>query len=90
MLERHPDIAVHQQSWGLCPRLAVDQQQESNSRRRTVGSYIMLTRLSPEALKSPESVGDLNKRVEERIKKEGLLRIEWVKSGVIRRENSLF
>ena len=35
-----------------------------------MGSYIMLTRLSPEALKSPESVGDLNKRVEERIKKE--------------------
>jgi uncharacterized protein with GYD domain len=30
----------------------------------------MLTRLSPEALKKPESVGELNKRAEERIKKD--------------------
>ncbi len=35
-----------------------------------MGSYIRLTRLSPETLKSPESVGDLNKKAEERIKKE--------------------
>lgn len=35
-----------------------------------MATYIMLTRLSPEALKKPESVGDLNKQVEERIKKE--------------------
>lgn len=33
-------------------------------------TYIMLTRLSPDALKRPESVGDLNKQAEERIKKE--------------------
>jgi uncharacterized protein with GYD domain len=35
-----------------------------------MGTYIMLTRLSPDALKKPESVGDLNKQAEERIKKE--------------------
>lgn len=35
-----------------------------------MGTYIMLTRLSPDALKRPESVGDLNKKAEERIKKE--------------------
>ena len=35
-----------------------------------MGTYIMLTRLSPDALKKPQSVGELNKRAEERIKKE--------------------
>lgn len=35
-----------------------------------MATYIMLTRLSPEALKKPESVGDLNKQAEERIKEE--------------------
>ena len=35
-----------------------------------MATYIMLTRLSPDALKRPELVGDLNKQVEERIKKE--------------------
>ena len=33
-------------------------------------TYIMLTRLSADALKRPESIGDLNKQAEERIKKE--------------------
>jgi uncharacterized protein with GYD domain len=33
-------------------------------------SYIMQTRLSPEALKRPESVVELNQQVEARIKKE--------------------
>jgi uncharacterized protein with GYD domain len=33
-------------------------------------TYIMLTRLSPEALKRPESVVELNKQVEDRIKRE--------------------
>jgi uncharacterized protein with GYD domain len=32
--------------------------------------YVMLTRLSPEALKRPESVVELNNQVEERIKRE--------------------
>jgi uncharacterized protein with GYD domain len=35
-----------------------------------MGTYVMLTRLSSEALKKPESVTELNKRVEDRIKKE--------------------
>jgi uncharacterized protein with GYD domain len=33
-------------------------------------TYALLTRLSPEALAKPESVVELNKRVEERIKKD--------------------
>lgn len=33
-------------------------------------SYIMQTRLSPEALKRPDSVAELNQQVEARIKKE--------------------
>ncbi len=33
-------------------------------------TYVMLTRLSPEAVKRPESVVELNKQVEERIKRE--------------------
>lgn len=32
--------------------------------------YAMLTRLSPEALKKPQSVTELNKQVEDRIKKD--------------------
>ena len=35
-----------------------------------MGTYVMLTRLAPEALKKPESVTELNRQVEERIKKE--------------------
>ena len=35
-----------------------------------MGTYVMLTRLSSEALKQPQSVTDLNKQVEDRIKKE--------------------
>ena len=35
-----------------------------------MGTYVMLTRLSSEALKQPQSVTELNKRVEDRIKKE--------------------
>ncbi|HEX6175392.1 MAG TPA: GYD domain-containing protein [Candidatus Binatia bacterium] len=35
-----------------------------------MGTYVMLTRLSPEALKNPESVTRLNKQVEDRIKKD--------------------
>jgi len=33
-------------------------------------NYIMLTRLSPEALTRPGAVGNLNKKVEERIRQE--------------------
>jgi uncharacterized protein with GYD domain len=33
-------------------------------------TYVMLTRLSPEALTRPESVVDLNRQVEDRIKRE--------------------
>ena len=33
-------------------------------------TYAMLTRLSPEALARPESVVELNKQVEDRIKRE--------------------
>ena len=35
-----------------------------------MGTYIMLTRLSPEAVAKPQSVTQLNKQVEGRIKKE--------------------
>ena len=42
-----------------------------------MATYIMLTRLSPDALKRPELVGDLNKQVEERIKKE-CPGVKWV------------
>ena len=35
-----------------------------------MGTYVMLTRLSPEALKNPESVTRLNKQVEDRIEKD--------------------
>jgi uncharacterized protein with GYD domain len=33
-------------------------------------TYVMLTRLGPEALKRPESVVELNRQVEERIKRD--------------------
>ena len=39
--------------------------------------YVMQTRLSPEALTGPESVVELNKRVEERIKRE-CPTVKWV------------
>ena len=35
-----------------------------------MANYIMLTRLSPEALTRPGAVGNLNKKVEERIRQE--------------------
>ena len=35
-----------------------------------MATYVMLTRLSPEALARPESVIDLNRQVEDRIKRE--------------------
>jgi len=35
-----------------------------------MATYVMLTRLSPEALARPESVADLNRGVEDRIKQE--------------------
>ena len=35
-----------------------------------MATYVMMTRLSPEALKKPQSVEELNKLVEERVKKE--------------------
>jgi uncharacterized protein with GYD domain len=35
-----------------------------------MATYVMLTRLSPEALKRPESVVELNKQVEDRIRRE--------------------
>jgi uncharacterized protein with GYD domain len=35
-----------------------------------MGTYVMLTRLSPEALKRPESVVELNTQVEDRVKRE--------------------
>ena len=35
-----------------------------------MGTYVMLTKLSPEALTKPDAVTNLNKQVEERIKKE--------------------
>jgi uncharacterized protein with GYD domain len=39
--------------------------------------YVMQTRLSPEALTRPESVGELNTRVEDRIKRESP-QVKWV------------
>lgn len=39
--------------------------------------YVIQTKLSPEALTRPESVVDLNKRVEERIKRE-CPTVKWV------------
>jgi uncharacterized protein with GYD domain len=35
-----------------------------------MGTFVMLTKLSPEALTKPDAVTNLNKQVEERIKKE--------------------
>lgn len=42
-----------------------------------MGTYVMLTRLSPEALTKPDAVNELNKRVEERIIKE-CPGVKWV------------
>jgi uncharacterized protein with GYD domain len=42
-----------------------------------MATYVMLTRLSPDALKRPESVAELNRQVEERIKRE-CPGVKWV------------
>lgn len=42
-----------------------------------MGTYVMLTRLSPEALTKPESVAELNRQVEDRIKK-GCPGVKWL------------
>lgn len=39
-------------------------------------TYVMLTKLSPEALKEPGSVGPLNREVEDRIKQE-VPEVQW-------------
>ena len=39
-------------------------------RRSVMATYVMLTRLSPEALSRPESVTELNRQVEERLKQD--------------------
>ncbi len=40
-------------------------------------TYVMLTRLSPQALTRPESVAELNKEVEDKIKKE-CSGVKWI------------
>jgi uncharacterized protein with GYD domain len=40
-------------------------------------TYVMLTRLSPQALTRPESVAELNREVEDRIKEE-CSGVEWI------------
>jgi uncharacterized protein with GYD domain len=45
-------------------------------------TYVMLTRLSPEALARPESVVQLNKRVEDRIKRE-CPKVKWVSNYAV-------
>jgi uncharacterized protein with GYD domain len=45
-------------------------------------TYVMLTRLSPQALKRPESVVELNKEVEERIKKE-CAGVKWLSNFAV-------
>lgn len=40
-------------------------------------TYVMQTRLSPEAMSRPESVAELNKKVEEHIKRD-CPEVEWV------------
>ncbi|HYB91733.1 MAG TPA: GYD domain-containing protein [Candidatus Binataceae bacterium] len=42
-----------------------------------MATYVMLTRLSPEALTRPESVVQLNKQVEDRIKRE-CPKVKWL------------
>ena len=42
-----------------------------------MANYIMLTRLSPEALTRPGAVANLNKKVEERIRQE-CPRVKWL------------
>jgi uncharacterized protein with GYD domain len=42
-----------------------------------MATYMMLTRLAPEALKRPESVVELNKQVEDRIKRE-CPEVKWI------------
>ncbi len=47
-----------------------------------MATYVMLTRLSPEALTRPEAVKDLNKRVEDRIRKE-CPGVKWVSNYAV-------
>jgi uncharacterized protein with GYD domain len=42
-----------------------------------VGTYVMLTKLAPEALKRPGAVADLNKQVEDHIRRE-CPGVKWV------------
>lgn len=42
-----------------------------------MATFVMLTRLSPEALTRPEAVSELNNRVEERVKKE-CPGVQWI------------
>lgn len=42
-----------------------------------MATYVMLTRLSPDALTRPGAVGDLNRQVEDRIKRE-CPEVRWV------------
>jgi uncharacterized protein with GYD domain len=47
-----------------------------------MATYVMLTKLSPEALTRPESVEELNRQVEDRIKKE-CPTVKWVANYAI-------
>jgi uncharacterized protein with GYD domain len=42
-----------------------------------MATYVMLTRLSPDALKGPDSIGQLNEQVDERIKAD-CPEVHWV------------
>jgi len=46
--------------------------------------FVMLTRLSPEALKKPESVTEFSRHVEERIKKE-CPGVKWIANYAVLR-----
>ncbi|MSP78709.1 MAG: GYD domain-containing protein [Dehalococcoidia bacterium] len=47
-----------------------------------MATYVMLTRLAPEALTKPESVADLNKKTSERIKRE-CPTVRWVSNYAV-------
>jgi len=47
-----------------------------------MATYVMLTRLSPEAVSRPESVTDLNRQVEDRIKRQ-CPNVRWVANFAI-------
>ncbi len=47
-----------------------------------MATYIMLTKLSPEALAGPGSVGDLNKKVEDRIRQE-CPTVKWISNYAV-------